>query len=231
MLRFYEKLNPPKTQHSVRSCGMGDAVKGRVIVQLLEQVEQLKKENGQLLEAQQFRENRAEVRRPGRYIVDHAKGEHNLTIVLIPGYTGSAVLLMPWLKRLEEFGVDFSTVKVVGLTAPERATDLYNGWICNSWYDYLTDRVYEEEDINEKEVLQSRQILAEVVQEEVQLLGDAQKVLLVGFSQGTTMALDVALAFPEMLAGVIARRGHLLRCSMLTEAKKMMPTAMVRTMP
>jgi phospholipase/carboxylesterase len=131
--------------------------------------------------------------------------------------------LMPWFKRLEEFGVTFETVKVVGTTAPERATDLYNGWICNSWYDYLTDRVYEEEEINTKEVAQSRRVLTEIVEDEVRVLGNAQQVLLVGFSQGTTMALDVALAYPEMLAGVVARRGHLLSCTALADAKKLMP--------
>ena len=107
--------------------------KQRKIADLLAEVGRLKAENAVARAVADDRAIRRQVRRPGRIITDPAAGEHKLTIVLIPGYTGSAVKLMPWFKRLEEFGIDFSTVKVVGTTAPERATDLYNGWICNSW--------------------------------------------------------------------------------------------------
>jgi predicted esterase len=95
--------------------------------------------------------------------------------------------------------------------------------MCASWYDYLSDRVHQEEEINLDQANQSRQVLSEIVQEEVRILNDPQKVILVGFSQGATMVLDVGLSYPQVLGAVIVRRGHLMSCTELNQSKRQLP--------
>ncbi len=142
-------------------------------------------------------------------VVVEPTGPHEVTIVLLPGFTGSAETLLPWFRRLEEFGVSLDKAKLVATTAPKRRITCYDGWRANAWFDYIDEQFDKEDTIDTAQMLQSRRVLTKMVDAEVALLGDPRKVLLLGFSQGGNMAYDVALSYPRQLGGLIARRTSL----------------------
>ena len=147
---------------------------------------------------------------------------HEVTIILLPGFTGSGERLVTWFKRLEEFGVSLDSVQIVATTAPVRPISCYDGWRAPGWFDYIDEQFDTEDIIDESQLKQSREILTKLVDAEVEKLGgDASKVLLLGFSQGGNMAYDVALSYPQQLAGLIARRTSLRNESALGPHKRL----------
>ena len=65
--------------------------------------------------------------------------------------------------------------------------------------------------INTGEAEESRQTLVRFVDELVEFYGaDPSRVYLMGFSQGTIVALSVALTRPDKVAGVVAQSGRIL---------------------
>jgi phospholipase/carboxylesterase len=143
-------------------------------------------------------------------IVSEPTGAHEVTIILLPGFTGSADTLLPWFKRIEECGVSLENVRVVATTAPKRRITCYDGWRANAWFDYIDEQFDKEDIIDEAQLAQSRQAATKLVSTEIEKLGgDQSKVLLLGFSQGGNMAYDVALSYPSQLGGLIARRTSL----------------------
>ena len=142
-------------------------------------------------------------------VVEPTGTSHEVTIILLPGFTGSAENLLPWFRRLEEFGVNLDKAKILATTAPKRRITCYDGWRANAWFDYIDEQFDKEDMIDTAQMLQSRRALTKIVDAEVELLGDPQKVLLLGFSQGGNMAYEVALSYPKQLGGLIARRTSL----------------------
>jgi len=138
-------------------------------------------------------------------------GPHRVTVVLLCGFMeASPARLVRWFERVREFGLDLTTVRLVGLSAPERPITCFDGWETHAWFDYI-DEQYEKEDIIDQDQLaQSRRVLTGIIDAEVERLGgDPARVVLLGFSQGGNLAYDTALAYPMQLGGLIARRTSL----------------------
>jgi len=107
-------------------------------------------------------------------------------------------------------------IKWMCLNAPERATAFGCQYV-RSWFDYqyLCSGSRNEdwgdwlnENINENHLEAMRYALHNLILEEANALGNVGRVLLVGSSQGGSMALDAALTLPskESVAGVIMLR-------------------------
>lgn len=136
--------------------------------------------------------------------------QHLVTIILLPGFTGSAEHLVPWFQRMSLFGVNLKSVRLVATTPPERNITCYDGWRANAWFDYIDEQFDVEDIIDVSQLAQSRRALTRIVDAEVvRLGGDASKVLLLGFSQGGNVGYDLALSYPQQLGGFIARRTSL----------------------
>eukprot|EP00931_Biecheleriopsis_adriatica_P038097 TRINITY_DN21849_c0_g1_i1.p1 TRINITY_DN21849_c0_g1~~TRINITY_DN21849_c0_g1_i1.p1 ORF type:complete len:735 (-),score=149.85 TRINITY_DN21849_c0_g1_i1:102-2306(-) len=94
------------------------------------------------------------------------------------------------------------------------------GW---QWFQYLGDekqRRCDDESIDEGDLLESREFITSVLENEAKLLGTAQRVILDGYSQGGSLSLDVGLRFPRPLGLVISQRGMLMKVTL--EAHKKM---------
>ena len=75
--------------------------------------------------------------------------------------------------------------------------DYYGGF---SWYDYTGEAA--------SGVLRSRKLLFDLLAQLRQERFPTDQTILFGFSQGSLMAVDVALRYPERLAGVVGISGH-----------------------
>jgi phospholipase/carboxylesterase len=93
---------------------------------------------------------------------------------------------------------------IISVQAPNKmSADAYN------WYsiDFKNNAQVR----NETEAEESRQKISKFIKEAVKAYQvDAQKVYLMGFSQGAIMSLSIALTQPKSISGVVAMSGRLL---------------------
>ena len=125
-----------------------------------------------------------------------------------------------WLHGLGADGHDFEPIvpelgwpgapdiRYVFPHAPVRPVTINGGMPMRAWYDILSltsARGHDREGI----VTSVNQVAA-LVQREISRGIDSERILVVGFSQGGAIALQLALRFPQKLAGVVALSSYLL---------------------
>lgn len=91
------------------------------------------------------------------------------------------------------------------LDPPVRPISIYNNQRYRAWYDYYTDKRTSEEDINELQLLQSRERIHRILNS----FKNLNDVYLLGYSQGCCTALDSGLTYPRKLGGIIGIKGHI----------------------
>ncbi|MBV8036357.1 dienelactone hydrolase family protein [Roseateles sp.] len=91
--------------------------------------------------------------------------------------------------------------------APERPVTINGGHVMRAWYDILGTDLARRED--EAGLRASQAAIAALVDGERQRGVAAERIVLVGFSQGCAMALMTALRYPERLGGVAGLSGYL----------------------
>lgn len=99
--------------------------------------------------------------------------------------------------------------------APVRAVTLNGGMQMRAWYDILSidsDRGHDSGGIE-----QSVSQVATLVQREQRRGIHPQRVVLAGFSQGGAIAIQLALRYPQRLAGLIALSTYMLHAQLLLE--------------
>lgn len=144
-----------------------------------------------------------------RLLLPSLDGQPRLTVVYFHGLGGSPGQVrqhvLPCIKKLRS-----PFIKVVSVGAPLRWEQRRYGWVSvASWFEYKTNHLMwegEPECINVAQLKRSRCLVADIVKEEEALLCCGGKLLFVGYSQGSTIALDVAMEFPQRLAGVFMTR-------------------------
>lgn len=94
----------------------------------------------------------------------------------------------------------------VFMNAPIRPVTLNNGLEMRAWYD-IVDLKFDRED--EAGVLQSEQLIRQVIDNQINEGFSSLQIFLAGFSQGAAMALYTALHYSEPLGGVICLSGYL----------------------
>ena len=122
-----------------------------------------------------------------------------------------------WLHGLGADGHDFEPlVPALGITtatrfifphAPVRPVTINGGMAMRAWYDILTPALVREED--EAGILQSEQMIADLIKRENSRGVATGNIVLAGFSQGCAMTLHTGLRYPETLAGLIGLSGYL----------------------
>ncbi|MFG6463176.1 alpha/beta hydrolase [Roseateles sp. DXS20W] len=98
-------------------------------------------------------------------------------------------------------------VRYVFPHAPTRPVTINNGYVMRAWYDILvTDLVRREDEAGLRE---SQHLIAELIDRERERGVPAERIVLMGFSQGCAMTLMTALRYPHRLGGAVGMSGYL----------------------
>lgn len=141
---------------------------------------------------------------------------------------GEANACVIWLHGLGADGHDFeSIVDALDLTpeggirfifphAPFRPVTINNGMVMRAWYDiYSIDKQMEEDEAG---IQESHQSLLSLISGQIKAGISAERIMLVGFSQGGCIALHTGLRYPQTLGGVLGLSTYLpLRMSVADE--------------
>lgn len=91
--------------------------------------------------------------------------------------------------------------------ASTRPVTINNGYLMRAWYDILaTDLVRREDEAGLRE---SQRQIAELIDRERERGVPAERIVVMGFSQGCAMALMTALRYPHRLGGAVGLSGYL----------------------
>ena len=148
-------------------------------------------------------------------------------VVLQPAQPATATVI--WLHGLGADGYDFVSivpelqlpdtlaVRFVFPHAPHRPVTLNRGYVMRAWYDIKALALQAEED--EVGIRASEAHVRQLIEAEIKQGIAADKIVIAGFSQGGAIALQVALRYPQRLAGVLPLSTYLpLRQSLAAEA-------------
>lgn len=120
-----------------------------------------------------------------------------------------------WMHGLGADGTDFEpivpelnlpaapAVRFIFPNAPHRAVTCNGGYVMRAWYDIVSLEPHSRE-IDEAGLLESRDIVRQLIAREAGRGIPSHHVFLAGFSQGGAVAYLSGLTHPEPLAGVIA---------------------------
>lgn len=98
-------------------------------------------------------------------------------------------------------------VRYVFPSAPEMAVTINGGCVMRAWYDIVGTQIDRQED--EAGLRSSMARVAALIDRERERGIPAQRIVLMGFSQGCAMTLLAGLRYPERLAGLVALSGYL----------------------
>ncbi len=137
------------------------------------------------------------------------------TIVKQTGNNPKYVII--WLHGLGADGHDFEPIvpqfaisdlplKFVFPHAPKIPVTINGGMVMRAWYDILSMDIDKRAD--KTGVLVSEKHIHELIQEQIKLGFDYNRIILAGFSQGSAMSLYVSTHFNKKIAGVIALSGY-----------------------
>ena len=119
-----------------------------------------------------------------------------------------------WLHGLGDSGAGFApVVPALGLPvdhsvrfvfphAPEQAVTINSGYIMRAWYDIKSMDLHDRADMGG--VLESEHLINALVDEQIALGIEANRIVLAGFSQGGVMSLFCGLRLKQKLAGIMA---------------------------
>ncbi|CAE7870780.1 EB1C [Symbiodinium sp. KB8] len=154
-------------------------------------------------------------------------GKHQGTVFCFHGLGDDSRYWEPFFEAMRSVGLALAGLRVVGVDAPRR---LVWGERMNAWFEYLTDRsgALEEDEINEAQLLETRRAIQALVQQEVNALSevwndDSPRVLLMGSSQGGSVACDAALTSPQRVAGIVMLRSLVLGSTATQQVQKQVP--------
>ncbi len=142
-----------------------------------------------------------------------------MTLETINKQTGDKPkLVIIWMHGLGADGNDFAPVvpqfaipnlpiKFIFPHAPKIPVTVNGGMVMRAWYDITMMDIGKHAD--KKGVLDSAELIKELIQEQIDQGFSYEQIVLAGFSQGSAMALHLVTTMPEKIAGVIALSGYL----------------------
>lgn len=150
-----------------------------------------------------------------------------ITLIEVDSAANPSVAVI-WMHGLGADGSDFeSIVPELGLAdapavrfifpnAPYRPVTCNGGHVMRAWYDIISLQP-DSRQIDETGLLESREIVRQLIQREEKRGIPSQRIFLAGFSQGGAVAYLSALTHPEPLAGVIALSTYIPEARLITE--------------
>lgn len=135
-----------------------------------------------------------------------------------------------WLHGLGADGYDFVDIvsqlnlpdelgiRFIFPHAPVRPITWNNGMPMRAWFDIETLNAAKFVE-DEKGILDSAQIINDLIAKEIKSGISNEQIILAGFSQGAAMALHTGLRYPEKLGGILVLSGFLLFANKLKAEK------------
>lgn len=140
-------------------------------------------------------------------------------VIWLHGLGADASDMMGLADQLPLSGIE---LRHVFIDAPVRPVTINGGMPMPAWYDIVGVKLTDRED--REGIIESEQIINEVIQSQMKQGFKSQEIFLAGFSQGGAMALYTALNQKEPLAGVIALSAYLpLRSAIEIKQNKALP--------
>lgn len=133
-------------------------------------------------------------------VIQNAPGQHKATIIWLHGLGDSGhgfAPIAPELKLPVELGVKF-----IFPHAPVRPVTINNGMEMRAWYDIKSMDMESRADL--EGVKLSADAVADLIEQEIAAGTPADKIMLIGFSQGGVIALHLGTRFDKSLAGIVA---------------------------
>ena len=130
------------------------------------------------------------------------------TLIFLHGFTMKPKEVEYYINKIDNILPKEVTMKYILPKAPERKITIYNKKY-PAWFDYLTNNCMEKENINEKQLIQSRKRLHNMIDKEIKYHNDPKKIFIAGYSQGSSMALDIGITYPKKLGGIIGFKGDI----------------------
>ncbi|MFG6416354.1 alpha/beta hydrolase [Roseateles sp. DC23W] len=126
------------------------------------------------------------------------------TIIVLHGLGADGHDFVPICGELDLAAI--GPVRYVFPHAPQRPVTINNGYVMRAWYDILvTDLVRREDEAGLRE---SQRQIAELIDAERASGVPANRIVLMGFSQGCAMTLMTALRYPHRLGGAVGLSGY-----------------------
>lgn len=150
-----------------------------------------------------------------------------ITLIEVDSAANPSVAVI-WMHGLGADGSDFEpivpelglaespAVRFIFPNAPYRPVTCNGGYVMRAWYDIISLEP-DSRQIDETGLLESREIVRQLIQREEKRGIPSQRIFLAGFSQGGAVAYLSALTHPEPLAGVIALSTYIPEARLITE--------------
>ena len=136
--------------------------------------------------------------------------EYTHCIIWLHGLNGQAENFEDLFKTEVPF-IKRENTKIILMQAPYQIMS-FNGENLTSWFDLYSFPVNNSECYNFTDAKKSRKMIEILIKEEAKKLnGNYQKIFIGGFSQGSVMSLYTGYNFNELLGGVLACSGNLLK--------------------
>lgn len=127
------------------------------------------------------------------------------TIIVLHGLGADGYDFVPICGELDLAAI--GPVRYVFPHAPQRPVTINNGYVMRAWYDIRVVDLQRQED--EAGLRESQRQIAALIDAERARGMPAERIVLMGFSQGCAMTLMTALRYPERLGGAVGMSGYL----------------------
>jgi len=138
-------------------------------------------------------------------IISNPKSDVRHSVIWLHGLGASGDDFAPIATELgiqEELGIRF-----IFPHAPQIPVTINNGFVMPAWYDiYEMDLMRKADSAG---IEQSRNIITEMINDEIEAGIAAENIVIAGFSQGGVVALETGLRFNQPLAGIMALSTYL----------------------
>jgi phospholipase/carboxylesterase len=126
------------------------------------------------------------------------------TVIVLHGLGADGFDFVPICGELQLQSL--GAIRYVFPHAPTRPVTINNGYVMRAWYDILGMDLVRRED--EAGLRESQAQIAELIDRERERGVPAQRIVVMGFSQGCAMALMTALRYPHRLGGAVGLSGY-----------------------
>lgn len=99
-------------------------------------------------------------------------------------------------------------IRFVFPNAPAIPVTINNGYVMPAWYDILTMDIGGKRE-DEAGIRKSIEDINTLIEREIERGIPAENIFLIGFSQGSAMALSTGLRYPKKLGGIVGLSGYL----------------------
>ncbi len=126
------------------------------------------------------------------------------TLIVLHGLGADGHDFVPLCEELDLRAL--GAVRFIFPHAPEQAVTINGGYVMRAWYDIRQVDLQRQEDA--AGVRASGAAIAALIDAERARGVPAQRIVLMGFSQGCAMSLFTGLRYPERLGGIVALSGY-----------------------